>query len=98
CSPRIQRTASTMLLFPEPLGPTMAVIPSPKVKVLLSAKLLNPTKSSCLSMKPPGRSGNPYPNTISFLWPNSQEFGRSGLCLRLNSCEFSYGLGLGGND
>ncbi len=58
-----------MLLFPEPLGPTMAVMPSPNVKVLLSAKLLNPTSSSCLSMKPPGRSRDPYPNTISDRWP-----------------------------
>src|SRR2546430_7185266 len=53
CSPKIQRTASTMLLLPEPLGPTIAVMPSPKVKLVLSAKLLNPIKSSRLSMQPP---------------------------------------------
>src|SRR6201997_697688 len=53
CSPRIQRTASTMLLLPEPLGPTTAVMPSPKVKVVLSAKLLNPIKSRRLSIRPP---------------------------------------------
>src|SRR5262249_29182341 len=53
CSPRIQRTASTMLLLPEPLGPTIAVMPSPKVKLVLSAKLLNPIRSSRLSMQPP---------------------------------------------
>src|SRR5436189_4550761 len=53
CSPSIQRTASTMLLLPEPLGPTIAVMPSPKVKLVLSAKLLNPIKSSRLSMQPP---------------------------------------------
>src|SRR5262249_16939506 len=34
CSPRIQRTASTTLLFPLPLGPTIAVIPAPKSKAV----------------------------------------------------------------
>src|SRR5262245_15038395 len=53
CSPRIQRTASIRLLLPEPLGPTMAVRPSPKSNVVLSAKLLKPTSSRRLSMGPP---------------------------------------------
>ena len=53
CSPRIQRTASTMLLLPEPLGPTMAVMPSPKSKTVLSAKLLKPTSSRRLSIRTP---------------------------------------------
>src|SRR5437870_2303585 len=59
CSPRIQRTASTMLDLPEPLGPTMAVTPSPNSKVVLSAKLLKPTRSRRLSMQPP-RGGGAY--------------------------------------
>src|SRR5919202_984989 len=53
CSPRIQRTASTMLLFPDPLGPTIAVMPSPKENSVLSAKLLKPASSRRLSMPPP---------------------------------------------
>ena len=40
CSPRIQRTASTMLLLPEPLGPTMPVMPSPKSKTRLVGEAL----------------------------------------------------------
>src|SRR5947209_1523164 len=51
CSPRTQRTASTTLLLPLPLGPTMAVIPAGKSNCVLSAKLLKPTSSSRLSMK-----------------------------------------------
>ena len=54
CSPRIQRTASTMLLLPEPLGPTMAVMPAGKSNCVLSAKLLKPTSSRRLSMGPRG--------------------------------------------
>src|SRR5262245_10172935 len=50
CSPRIQRTASTILLLPDPFGPTMAVTPSPKSNVVLSAKLLKPTSSKRLSI------------------------------------------------
>ena len=45
-----QRTASTILLLPEPLGPTMAVMPWPKSKTVLSAKLLKPQSWSVLSM------------------------------------------------
>src|SRR5438132_12027223 len=50
CSPRIQRTASTILLLPLPLGPTPPVIPAAKSNCVLSAKLLNPTNSKRLSM------------------------------------------------
>ena len=42
CSPRTQRTASEILLFPQPLGPTITVMPSEKSIVVLSAKDLNP--------------------------------------------------------
>ena len=48
CSPKTQRIASTMLLFPQPLGPTTAQIPVEKVTVALSTKDLNPKSSSCL--------------------------------------------------
>src|SRR5256885_417075 len=51
CSPSTQRTASTTLLLPEPLGPTMAVTPGAKSNAVLSAKLLNPTSSRRLSMR-----------------------------------------------
>jgi hypothetical protein len=57
CSPRVQRTASTMFDLPLPFGPTMAVMPSPKSKVVLSAKLLKPTSSRRLSMNAPPRRG-----------------------------------------
>ncbi len=50
CSPRTHLMASTTLLLPEPLGPTMAVMPGGKSKRVLSAKLLKPTSSSALSM------------------------------------------------
>src|SRR4029079_8773144 len=43
CSPMTQRTASMILLFPEPLGPINPVMWSfCKVRVTLSAKDLNP--------------------------------------------------------
>ena len=42
CSPSTQRTASEILLFPQPLGPTMTVMPSANSMVVLSAKDLNP--------------------------------------------------------
>jgi len=41
-SPNIQRIASVILDFPEPLGPTMAVMPSGKSIVILEAKELKP--------------------------------------------------------
>src|SRR5437762_3633262 len=46
CSPKTQRTASQTLDFPQPFGPTMAVTPSWKLKIVLSAKDLNPKSSS----------------------------------------------------
>ena len=52
CSPNTQRIESTTLDFPQPLGPTMPVIPSSKLMTILSAKLLNPLISSfdsCIS-------------------------------------------------
>ena len=42
CSPKTQRTASTTLLFPEPLGPTIQVILSSNLISNLSANDLNP--------------------------------------------------------
>ncbi len=42
CSPKAHLIASAMLLFPDPLGPTIAVIPGEKVSSVLSAKDLNP--------------------------------------------------------
>src|SRR3990172_628992 len=45
CSPSTQRSASAMLDFPEPFGPTMAVIPWPKSNRVLEAKLLKPWSS-----------------------------------------------------
>ena len=46
CSPMTQRMASEILDFPDPLGPTMAVMSSPKVRTVLSGKDLNPWISS----------------------------------------------------
>ena len=48
CSPMTQQMASEMLDFPEPLGPTMAVISSPKFRTVLSGKDLNPCISNAL--------------------------------------------------
>ncbi len=46
CSPSTQEIASEMLLFPQPLGPTMPVTPPLKDSSCLSQKLLNPTIST----------------------------------------------------
>ena len=43
CSPKTQRMASDIFDFPQPLGPTMAVIPGSKFSDVLSANDLNPT-------------------------------------------------------
>src|ERR1700686_451563 len=43
-SPRAQRTASTRLLLPLPLGPTIAVIPGSKSTSLRAANVLNPDR------------------------------------------------------
>ena len=45
CSPRTHLTASTTLLLPQPLGPTIAVIGESKTNSVLSAKLLNPLRA-----------------------------------------------------
>ncbi len=42
CSPSTHLMASTMLLLPEPLGPTTTVMPGGKSNRVLSAKLLKP--------------------------------------------------------
>src|ERR1700712_4025860 len=42
CSPITQRMLSTILLFPQPLGPTIPVMFSSKLTRVLSAKLLKP--------------------------------------------------------
>src|SRR5918998_3855935 len=49
CSPSTHRTASETLDLPQPLGPTMAVTPSSKVRVTPSAKDLKPDSSSLVS-------------------------------------------------
>src|SRR5882724_11216157 len=46
CSPRAQRTASRTLDFPQPFGPTIAVVPSWKLKIVLSTNDLKPSSSS----------------------------------------------------
>ena len=43
CSPSTHRMASEILDFPQPLGPTTAVIPGSKFRIVLSANDLNPT-------------------------------------------------------
>ena len=50
CSPSTHLMASTMLDLPEPLGPTMTVIPSGNSKRVFSAKLLKPLISRALSI------------------------------------------------
>src|SRR5262245_45066453 len=50
CSPSTQRTASTTLDLPDPLGPMIPVTPSAKSNSVLSANDLKPTSSRRLSM------------------------------------------------
>src|ERR671921_1112528 len=52
CSPRTQRTESETLDLPQPFGPTIAVTPSSKVSVTVSAKDLKPESSSLVSFMP----------------------------------------------
>src|ERR1700688_1322164 len=50
CSPSTQEIASTTLDLPQPLGPTMQVVPEPlKVSVVRSQNDLNPTISTLRS-------------------------------------------------
>src|ERR1700754_3849346 len=42
CSPRAQRTASVMLLLPEPLGPTITLTPGENSRFVRSGNDLNP--------------------------------------------------------
>src|SRR5688500_5340601 len=49
CSPSTQRTASDTLDLPQPLGPTIAVTPSSKVRSTVSANDLKPDSSSLVS-------------------------------------------------
>src|SRR5262249_26659880 len=55
CSPRTHLTASTALLLPLPLEPTMAVTPGKNWKLVLSANDLKPHSSRLFSMvvRPP---------------------------------------------
>ena len=46
CSPKTQRMASTTLDLPQPLGPTMAVMPGSKGMTIFWAKDLKPKISS----------------------------------------------------
>src|SRR2546425_6358804 len=50
CSPSTQRTASEMLDFPHPFGPTIAVTPSSKGSSTEPANDLKPDSSSLLSL------------------------------------------------
>jgi len=52
CSPMTQRMASTMLLLPQPLGPTMPLMPAEKSMTVRSRKDLKPMISSRLSFMP----------------------------------------------
>lgn len=59
CSPRTQRMASETLLLPQPLGPTMAIMPGSKFRVVRSAKDLKPIISIDLRYMGMGdRDGN----------------------------------------
>src|SRR5579884_1201301 len=48
CSPSTQRMASARLLFPQPFGPTTALMPGWSVTTVLSKNDLNPNISSFL--------------------------------------------------
>src|SRR5438477_2005891 len=67
CSPSTQRIASSRLDLPQPFGPTIAVTPSWKLKVVLSAKDLKPKRSSdCRCMPPPPNIVLPV-NIVAFV-------------------------------
>ena len=51
CSPSAKRKASATLLFPDPFGPTMAVVALEKSSTVFRTKDLNPTISSRFSIK-----------------------------------------------
>src|SRR5215510_2591043 len=68
CSPRTQRTASTIFDLPDPFGPTIAVTPAGKSKSTRSAKLLNPTNCNRFSMVPPSRRSCCLPFPCRGLW------------------------------
>ena len=57
CSPSTHLMASTMFDLPDPLGPTITVIPGGNSNRVLSAKLLKPTSSSALSMNEASQPG-----------------------------------------
>ena len=69
CSPMTQQMASEILDFPEPLGPTMAVMLSPKFSTVLSGKDLKPWISSAFRYTQPPLSfqnfSNPCAATVS---------------------------------
>src|SRR5262245_58489042 len=48
CSPSTHRSASMTLDLPQPLGPTIAVIPAGKLNAVLFLNDLNPSSSNCL--------------------------------------------------
>jgi hypothetical protein len=50
CSPKTKRIASATLDFPEPFGPTMAVIDALKSSTVFRAKDLNPVISTRFSL------------------------------------------------
>src|SRR6266513_3225956 len=68
CSPSAQRTASSTLDFPQPFGPTIAVMPWWKLKIVLSANDLKPRSSiDCKCMCKPRNLGSRMVHTVS-LW------------------------------
>ena len=50
CSPITHLILSMILLLPQPFGPIIPVIPSSKLTIVLSAKLLNPLISNDFSL------------------------------------------------
>ena len=60
CSPMAQRIASTMLLFPHPFGPTMALKPSGKGMSSFSGKDLKPTRDTFLIFMDPSKQGHAH--------------------------------------
>src|SRR6266536_3286575 len=75
CSPSAQRTASSTLDFPQPFGPTIAVMPWWKLKIVLSANDLKPRSSiDCKCMcRPQSRiSDGPYNKLVALTSENTQ--------------------------
>ncbi len=103
CSPNTQRMASATFDFPQPLGPTIAVIPRWKFSDVLSAKDLNPKtvrflRYMTLDTEPEGAGGVKGKPAAPWgkLFTGYQGLRIKGGCCRLGWGRLAWGLGVEG--